>query len=233
MKVLDLFCGAGGAARGYADAWPDAEIVGVDINPQPNYPYTFVQADAMTFPLNGFDFIHASPPCQDHSTVTGKSRKIKGELGTKSMLQDTLDRLREAGVPYVVENVEAAFADHPTSPIRLCGSSFGLDVRRHRKFWTSDPDLVGPPCDHGWQTPRFRSLSMKMHRAGRLASVVGVHGNINYAGEFPLRCRAMGIDWMTNAELVQSIPPAYTHWIATNLRPESHPVTLDTQERNT
>jgi DNA (cytosine-5)-methyltransferase 1 len=217
VRVLDLFCGAGGASRGYADAWPDAEIVGVDINPQPNYPYTFVQGDAMTFPLDGFDFVHASPPCQDHSTVTGRSRKIKGEHGTKSMLQETLDRLRESSLPYVVENVEAAKADHPTDPIRLCGSSFGLNLRRHRKFWMSDL-VLAPPCHHSWQTPRFRSLSMKAHKADKLASVVGVHGNINYAGEFPLRCKAMGIDWMTNAELVQSIPPAYTFWIATQLK---------------
>ena len=229
MRMLDLFCGAGGSARGYADAWPGVEIVGVDISDQPNFPYEFIRSDAMTFPLDGFDFVHASPPCQDHSTVTGRSRKIKGEHGTKSMLQATLDRLRESGLPYVVENVEAARADHPTPPIRLCGSSFGLDVRRHRKFWCSET-LLAPRCDHGWQTPRFRSLSMKMHKAGRLASVVGVHGNINYAGEFPLRCKAMGIDWMTNAELVQSIPPAFTNWIATNMaRPESNSVTPDTE----
>lgn len=221
MRILDLFCGGGGASQGYADAFPDAEIIGVDISPQPNYPFRFIQADAMAFVIDGagFDLIHASPPCQDHSTVTGRSRKVSGEHGTKSMLQDTLDRLIVSGVPYVVENVEAARADHPTTAIRLCGSSFGLDVRRHRKFWTSDPSLLPPPCDHGWQRPRFRSLSMKAHRAGKLASVVGVHGNLNYAGEFPLRCRAMGVsqEWMTNAELVQSIPPAYTRWIGQNI----------------
>lgn len=94
---------------------------------------------------------------------------------------------------------------------RLCGSSFGLDVRRHRKFVSSF--LVMPPaCMHRLQTPRFRSLDGK-HPLPYLASVVGVHGHINYAGEAELRNKAMGIDWMTQPELTQAIPPAYTEFI--------------------
>jgi DNA (cytosine-5)-methyltransferase 1 len=225
MRILDLFCGAGGASMGYHRAFPDAEIVGVDINPQPNYPFQFVQADAMAvlqhlvmcgstcvaFPfLADVRFVHASPPCQDHSTATAPSRSMSGAHGTGWMLEATINQLSELNVWWIVENVEAARM--PVPSIRLCGSSFGLDVRRHRKFASNIP-LPPPPCDHGWQTPRFQSLNNANRKAGKLASVVGVHGSENYAGDYENRCRAMGIDWMTNKELAQAIPPAYTQWI--------------------
>ena len=213
MRLLDLCCKAGGASKGYADA--GFEVVGVDIEPQPNYPYEFVQADALTFPLEGFDAVHASPPCHDYSTVTGKDRKRNGPKGTGYLLPLMIARPRRWGGPWIVENVEAARPAMPGA-VRMCGSSFGLDVRRHRLF-LSDIPLAVPPCDHAWQTPRFRSLAIAQHRAGKLASVVGVHGNCNYAGEFSIRCAAMGIDWMTNAELCQAIPPAYTEHIGRQL----------------
>src|SRR5579871_4630188 len=96
----------------------------------------------------------------------------------------------------------------------LCGSMFGLDVRRHRRFGSSHL-MLAPSCRHDLQRPRFRSLDS---RQKALASVVGVHGHLNYSGEFELRCRAMGIDWMTNDELSQAIPPpAYTEWIGHRL----------------
>jgi len=216
VRILDLFCGAGGAAVGYARAFPGNEIVGVDINPQPRYPFTFVQADAMTFPLDGFDFIHASPPCQDHSTATAVSRSTVGEHGTGWMLNATIDRFRDLSVPWVVENVEAAAMPTDVFVFRLCGSSFGLDLRRHRLFASNT--LISPPkCAHGWQTPRFRSLNNANRKTGRLASVVGVHGSTQYAGDFALRSAAMGIGWMTNAELAQAIPPAYTEYIGLQL----------------
>lgn len=215
MRLLDLFCGAGGAAMGYHRAFPDAEIIGVDINPQPRYQFKFVCADAIDY-LDKFgwqfDLIHASPPCHDHSTVTGKDRKATGEKGTGWMLQATANRLNLQPTPWVIENVEGATMPEAPRHFRLCGSMFGLDVRRHRLFCASFPTQP-PPCRHDLQAPRFRSLSMAQHRAGKLASVVGVHGNCNYAGEFEVRCRAMGIDWMTNAELCQAIPPAYTEFI--------------------
>jgi DNA (cytosine-5)-methyltransferase 1 len=224
--LLDLFCGAGGAAKGYHDAGFD--IIGVDNRHQPNYPFPMMVADALHVmerlldghyiwpsrakePIRIRDVaaVHASPPCQAKSTQTADRSKHEW------LLPDVRELLSQTVVPYVIENVEGARRDM-IDPVRLCGSSFGLDVRRHRYFEANWP-LVGRSCDHAWQTPRFRSLAIKQHRAGRLASVVGVHGHINYPGEFPLRCAAMGIGWMTNDELVESIPPAYTRWIGEQL----------------
>jgi DNA (cytosine-5)-methyltransferase 1 len=210
VRVLDLFCKAGGATRGYQLAFPDARVVGVDIEPQANYVGAeFIQADALTFPLDGFDLIHASPPCHDHSNVTGRNRKSEGVKGTGWMLEATIRRLHHHGTPWVVENVEGA-RDQMPATFRLCGSSFGLNVRRHRLFASSFLVFGVPPCDHGWQTPRFRSLDSRQTSP---SSVVPVYGHLNYPGELELRREAMGIDWMTNAELTQAIPPAYTEWI--------------------
>ena len=189
------------------------EVVGVDIADQPRYPFEFHRGDAVEFVKahgHEFDAIHASPPCQHFSTASGKAKKHHG-ASYPDLIPATREALVATGLPYVIENVE--FARRALiGPVRYCGSSFGLDVRRHRLF-ESNVELVAPPCDHGWQTPRFRSLDSRIVKRGGLASVVGVHGNCNYAGEFPIRCRAMGIDWMTNDELVESIPPAYTNHI--------------------
>lgn len=206
-RLLDLFCKAGGAAMGYHRA--GFEVVGVDIRPQPRYPFEFHQADALTFPLDGFDAIHASPPCQGYSTQTAD------RFRHQRLIPQVRAHLQASGLPYVIENVEGARLELH-NPIRLCGSSFRLDLRRHRYF-ESNVALLAPPCDHSWQTPRFRSLDMSMVRRGRLATVVGVHGHINYPGEFALRCQAMGIDWMTNEELVEAIPPAYTEYLGRQL----------------
>ena len=218
--LLDLFCGAGGASVGYARA--GFRVVGVDLHPQPRYPFEFFQADALTilkrlsngervsgYGLHDFAAIHASPPCQGYSTQTADQSKHE------RLIEPVRALLSWTGLPYVIENVEGA-RKHLVNPVRLCGSMFGLDLRRHRYFEANWP-LAGPPCNHSWQTPRFRSLDMSMVRAGRLASVVGVHGHINYSGEFELRQKAMGIDWMTNEELVEAIPPAYTEHIGRQL----------------
>ena len=212
-RLLDLFCCAGGAGMGYHLA--GFEVVGVDKEPQPNYPFAFHRGDAMTFPLDGFDAVHASPPCHDHSKATRRNPKAAGGHDTGWMLAATIDRLAGSGLPYVVENVETAEFPHEAYRVRLCGSSFGLDVRRHRWF-ASNVAMLTPPCAHPVQRPRFRSLDIR-RKAGSLASVVGVHGHLNYAGEFALRCAAMGIDWMTNDELSQAIPPAYTRFIGEQL----------------
>lgn len=218
--LLDLFCKAGGATKGYQRA--GFHVVGVDIEPQPHYcGDRFIKGDALAFlkmvtrGFLRFDAVHASPPCHDHSTVTGRNRKASGEKGTGWMLAATVAELAKLDVPWVVENVEGAKMPTSHAVVRYCGSSFGLDVRRHRLFATNVPLMV-PPCDHSWQTPRFRSLDSR-RPAGSLATVVGVHGHLNYPGEFPLRCAAMGIDWMTNDELSQAIPPAYTEHIGRQL----------------
>jgi DNA (cytosine-5)-methyltransferase 1 len=218
--ILDLFCGAGGCTKGYQDA--GFQVVGVDVNPQPNYcGDTFIQADALEmatalakdgalFCGPGLtilmpDAVHASPPCPRYSTITPSNARGRHP--------DLIARIRElliaAGLPYVIENVVGSPLH---DPVRLCGSSFGLNLRRHRLFESNFP-IKPLSCDHSWQTPRFQSLDKRMADRGQLATVVGVHGNCNYSGEFALRQAAMGIDWMTNAELVQAIPPAYIHYI--------------------
>ena len=206
MRLLDLFCGAGGAAMGYHRA--GFTVVGVDIAPQPRFPFEFHQADALEFPLEGFDAIHASPPCQRYSTLTARWAR---QHTHRDLIAPVRERLRRALVPFVIENVEGARRLMRAVP--LCGSSFGLDVRRHRYFETNWLLLV-PPCAHHTQAPRFRSLDM---RQKSLASVISVHGHVNYAGEAELRKRAMGIDWMTQRELSEAIPPAYTEFIGRHL----------------
>lgn len=195
---MDLFCGAGGAAWGYHLAFPDAEIVGVDINPQPRYPFTFVQADANTYPLDGFDFVHASPPCQDWSTL----RTMHDGHGTAHMLPDTVARLRASGAQWVVENVPGSAAGFGCPVVTLCGSSFGLKVRRHRLFASSFP-IMAQPCRHAEQ--------------GQPLGVYGTGGGGQMTRgrkATPAEAKeAMGIDWMSRREISQAIPPAYTLYI--------------------
>lgn len=138
-RLLDLFCGAGGAAMGYYLA--GFTVVGVDIEPQPNYPFEFHQADATTYPLEGFDVRTGSPPCDDFTPV-----KTRGALrGNAWMLQHTIERFRAAGGPYVVENVPMAHAEMPGA-YRFCGRAFGLHpLKRHRLFLT-DVSMLVPPC---------------------------------------------------------------------------------------
>jgi DNA (cytosine-5)-methyltransferase 1 len=223
-RLLDLFCGAGGAAKGYHDA--GFEVVGVDINPQPHYPYEFHMDDALeVLTRHGhsldFDAIHASPPCQAHSSIAKQIRKLgKTQREHPDLVPQTRELLQATGLPYVIENVVGAPL---VNPIMLCGSSFGLNVRRHRLFETNWP-LMALPCAHHWQTPRFQSLDKRrglmsvvpVYGGGQvkgLASVVGVHGHHNYAGERELREWAMDVDWMSPYELTQAIPPAYTAYI--------------------
>jgi len=221
MKLLDLFCGAGGASMGYHRA--GFEVVGVDINPQPHYPFEFIQADAMAFPLGGFDVVHASPPCQAFTAL----RTMYNAKAHDDLLTPTRERLIEWGGPSVIENVEGA---PMTDYIRLCGTSFGLgtgdaDLRRHRWFEVRpEPPFPTPQCVHGGRLVIGVYGGHSRDRRRRQASV-GVYGGAGGSSvrdgtqQFSTaeRAEAMGIDWMTGNELSQAIPPAYTEWIGRHL----------------
>ena len=208
MRILDLFCGAGGAAMGYHRAFPDAEIVGVDIHPQPRYPFTFVQADATSYPLDGFDFVHASPPCQDHSALKG----MHEGHGTGWMLGHTYLRLLAHAEWFVVENVMGARID--VNPLILCGSMFELGVRRHRQFWTSFP-VAAPACRHDLQ-PEPIDVTGTGGPSTRPRSKPG--GGVSRKPRDLAHARdVMGIGWMNRRELSQAIPPAYTQYVGEQL----------------
>lgn len=205
MKLLDLFCGAGGAAVGYHRAGFD--VVGVDIAPQPRFPFPFIQDDALTFPFNGFDVIHASPPCQRFS-VASATHRDNGKV-YPDCLTPTHTRLKEWGGIWIIENVVGAPV--LSYAITLCGLSFGLKVFRHRVFQSSHvvfspdhPSHVGTRVGEG--------MFSVAGNAGRWKSWGTVQRNVSKGSVAEWRS-AMGIDWMTRKELTQAIPPAYTEYI--------------------
>lgn len=203
-RLLDLFCGAGGASMGYHQA--GFEVVGIDIKPQPNYPFEFHQLDVMEVDdIGGFDAVHASPPCQFGTAYRRRPDHVKA---SPNLIPQTRTLLEQTDVPYVIENLWLNRA-HLIEPVRLCGSMFGLDVERHRAFETSFP-LDQPACDHGRWTPRFPPATNRTNL--RRTVEVGVW-------RIPLATQqeAMGIDWMTLTELSQAIPPAYTEHIGRQL----------------
>lgn len=215
MKLLDLFCGAGGAAEGYRRAGFDS-ITGIDVKPQPRYPFTFLQGDALAFVAQHgaeFDAIHASPPCQHFSTMTPKrSRGAHVDL-----VEPVRDALRAAARPFAIENVVGA----PLRwPVLLCGTMFGLRVRRHRLFEMSPRPLIGAVCRH--QAPYLEERSYAVaatarRQAGERSRFAHVYGSTREKSEAAAWREAMGIDWMTAAELCQAIPPAYTEWVGRHL----------------
>jgi DNA (cytosine-5)-methyltransferase 1 len=197
------------------------DVTGVDLDPQPNYPFTFVRADALTFPLEGFDAIALSPPCQGY----GRMRHRSGGRQYPRLIAPMRERLLSEvpDVPYALENVEDALP-HMIDPVMLCGSSFGLRIRRHRYFETNWK-LTGSVCDHEWQdrhkpyrlyVGKSRTNGLGYRESG-IQQVFG--GNHNVGGRSPfLKSVAMGIDWMTEKELNESIPPAYTLLVGRQLR---------------
>ncbi len=204
-RLLDLFCGAGGAAMGYRRA--GFEVVGVDINPQPNYPFTFHQADALRW-LDGcephwFDAIHASPPCQLFSAYQRANRR-QGEHA--NLIPATRELLQTSGLPYVIENVLGAPLE---DPVMICGVSVGLEVRRHRLFESSMTLLVPPCACGGWMSSTYPASS---NRSSRRTLAIG-----EWKIPLGVQERAMGIDWMTLQELSQAIPPVYTELIGHQL----------------
>lgn len=204
-RVLDLYCCAGGAAMGLHRAWPSANITGVDIVPQKNYPFTFALADALEYPLADFDFIWASPPCQHYSTAAISHRKNGREY--KDLIAATRAKLNASGIPWVIENVISA-------PIRkdivLCGSHFGLKVVRHRAFELWNGQTVAmPPCHHADDV-----VTVCGH--GTPAWVMKQRRERGYKENPPIaeKRNAMGIHWTNRNELSQAIPPAYSQFIA-------------------
>jgi DNA (cytosine-5)-methyltransferase 1 len=209
-RLLDLFCKAGGAAMGYHHA--GFEVVGVDIAPQPRYPFQFIQADAMGLDesfLSGFHAIHASPPCQKHSDLAKRNRNADA---WPCHIAEVRKLLRIIGRPHVIENVEGAPLESPTM---LCGTMFpGLRVLRHRLFETDWP-LIPPP--HGKHPLCFTMDKRKAHygKLNDMTAFVQVTGGGNCS---VVAARdAMGIDWMTKDELNEAIPPAYTRFIGHQL----------------
>lgn len=218
-KLVDLFCCGGGAAMGYHRAGFD--VVGVDWVDQPDYPFTFVRADAMSFDLSGFDAVHASPPCERFSTMNGPNRRHARLFDWNTdLLTPTLERFASLSVPWVVENVVGARSAMPADAVTLCGSAFGLDVRRHRLFASNVP-IGGVACRHDRQTGRFlptgRNIAAARAGTGSHSRVVGNYGSLNYPGELEIRRRAMGIDWLPVDRLAKAIPPAYTEHLGRQL----------------
>jgi DNA (cytosine-5)-methyltransferase 1 len=205
-RLLDLFCGAGGASVGYHRAGFD--VVGVDNRPQPHYPFEFHQADAMTYPLDGFDAIHASPPCQAFTTAQSINGRSHPDL-----LAPTRERLRGWGGVWVIENV-------PGAPMRpdfiLCGSTFGLQVMRHRWFeFHQATYTLQHPCQHVWEGDGPVGVYGHTGRSSKFDPTK--RGSGNHGWMVADWRRAMGIDWMTRDELAQAIPPAYTEYIGYQL----------------
>lgn len=223
MRLLDLFCKAGGAAVGYNRAGFD-EIVGVDIQPQARYPFQFILGNALEYLVqhgHEFDAIHASPPCQAFSSMKGMwNAKPHDDL-----LTPIRTLLIATDKPYVIENVPGAPMENY---IWLCGSMFGLgshdaELRRHRWF-EIHPAMIWlrPPCGHHWKS---RTNTVLSHGGNGGSRTVGVYG---HSGGHSIRDntqgfskeerqQAMGIDWMLGDELAQAIPPAYTEFIGKRL----------------
>lgn len=214
-RLLDLFCGAGGAAMGYHRAGFD--VTGVDISPQPRYPFRFVQADAMLIlealaiagrQATTYQAIHASPPCQAYSVMRGM---WNARPDHPDLLPPARELLKRIGLPYVIENVPGAPMD---ALLLMCGSAFGLGIpgfqlRRHRWFEPS---------------PGWFGLSLPCQHDGPVIGIYGDHGrdrrrvgNIGRYFTMDERKLAMGIDWMKRDELDQAIPPAYTEYIGQQL----------------
>jgi len=200
-RILDLFCGAGGAGMGYHLA--GFEVVGVDINPQPRYPFEFHQGDALVYLRehgHEFDAIHSSPPCQAHSSLTALT-------STKThcdMIPATRWELTRTGKAWVIENVPGAPL---VSPVQVCGTAFGLKVARHRMF-ESNVALTGTgACSH-----KGKELYTVLTKSCR------VIGDMRGPSSHQTGKAAMGVDWMTQMELGEAIPPAYTEFLGLQLR---------------
>lgn len=213
MRLLDLCCGAGAAARGYQQA--GFEVVGVDIEPQPRYAGdAFFRGDALDRGvefLQGFmfDAVHISPPCQAHSDLQKQSKRYYVDLIPAARVL-----CRMSGLPYVIENVEGAPL---RDPVRLCGAMFPeLRVYRHRLFETNWP-LVAP--EHPRHVELTYTHDKRKAHYGLPLDLDTMRVQVTGGGNAPVwaKARAMGVDWMTGRELNEAIPPAYTRHIGEQL----------------
>lgn len=204
-KCLDLFCKQGGSAKGLNDA--GFEVVGIDKDLQARYPFAFIQADALTYSLEGYDFYWASPPCQAFSTAS----RISGKQ-YPNLIPAIRERLLATGKPFVIENVPGAPL---INPVMLCGTMFGLKVKRHRLFECHPPIYpLLPPCGCKGKagfTNAYRGVSSFANKA-RLISVVG-HNFLTEDAK-----SAMGIDWMTREGLREAIPPTMAQFIGEQMK---------------
>jgi len=208
LRVLDLYCGAGGAGMGYHRA--GFEVVGVDLAPMPNYPFEFHQGDALEYVKahgHDFDAIHASPPCQRHSAMTSCRPGLAAEY--PDLIGPTRNLLIASGLPWVIENVPGAPL---IDPVWLCGQMFGLDLYRHRGFESSvklaapaHPAHVTPASKAGHWTP------------GTVMSVAG-----HVSPMWKAREVMGGIDWMNRDELGEAVPPAFTEFVGAQLIEHLH-----------
>lgn len=215
-RLLDLFCGAGGAAMGYYRAGFD--VIGVDISPQPHYPFELVEGNALGYLgwlvadsglPSRIDAIHASPPCQHFTKYRNAVKDIAERYD--DLIAPTRDLLRATGLPYVIENVEGAPLH---DPVTLCGSMFDLDVRRHRLFETNWP-LEPPawPCRHKIWSRRYKAATGRK-KDSRLTIEIG-----SWDEPIERQKAAMGVDWkIETRELSEAIPPAYTKFIGEQLQ---------------
>lgn len=205
MRALDLFCCAGGASRGLANA--GFEMLGLDLEDQPEYPFAFERCDVTKLlpeSIRGYDLLWLSPPCQAFTAYKRRPGHVADAL---NLIPFARELAKASGVPYI-ENVVGAPLENPR---RLCGSMFGLDVQRHRIFETSFtlPEMA---CDHSVWTPRYPGATNRAKNSRKTVEV-GVY-------RIPLATQraAMGIDWMSLPKLSQAIPPAYAEWLGRQAR---------------
>ena len=222
MRLLDLYCGAGGAAMGYHWAGFE-EIVGVDIHPQPHYPFAFIQAEALEYVEphgQEYDVIHASPPCQAYSALS-----VMHNARPHPMLIEPLRIALEATcMPWIIENVFGAPLRNPTM---LCGSYFrlqasnGYAIKRHRYFESNALRFaLLPPCHHSEKTvgiygAKARDIAQEKRHYSKPKVLRGAP--IGIVLPKTVGFEAMQIDWMSMRELSQAIPPAYTQWIGAQI----------------
>jgi len=210
-RLLDAFCCQGGAGMGYSRAGFD--VTGIDIDPQPRYPFPFIQGDAVAYIREHgaeYDAIHASPPCQHYLNLTRVNEAMGRNPSHPDLVAATRDALVATGRPWVIENIPGAPL---IDPVRLCGTSFGLPLRRHRHFESNMP-LTGTACQHRRFTePRYWT-GWRPNGEHRLSTVVQIYGNAGGSEHWPA---ALGIDWMDNAGLREALPPLFTAHVGAQL----------------